>query len=73
MFYEVAPLLEELEVGYDLVPIALAKDEQKESWFTAMNPNGRTPAMLDRSDPSDPFHLFESAAMMLYICDKYKH
>lgn len=69
--WKVATLLEELEVKYDVVPVNIAKDEQKEPWFMAMNPNGRTPAMLDRSNPSEPFYLFESGAMLLYLCDKY--
>lgn len=69
--WKVAGLLEELKVRYDVVPIDLASNEQKEEWFMMMNPNGRTPAMLDRSSPDEPFTLFESGAMMLYLCDKF--
>lgn len=69
--WKVAALLEELGVAYEVVAIDIAQNTQKEPWFLAMNPNGRTPAMLDRSKPDEPFYLFESGAMLLYLCDKY--
>jgi Glutathione S-transferase, N-terminal domain len=37
--------LEELGVKYDVHPIILSKNEQKEEWFLKINPNGRIPAL----------------------------
>lgn len=69
--HKVSMLLEELGVTYDVVPIDISKNTQKEPWFLEICPNGRTPAMLDRSGSGPPFPIFESGAMLLYLCDKY--
>jgi glutathione S-transferase/GST-like protein len=60
--------LEELELPYELHPIDLASGEQKKPWFTAINPNGRIPAIVDR-DAGD-FAVFESGAIMIYLAEK---
>ncbi len=60
--------LEELEMPYEVHPIDLAKQEQKEPWFLALNPNGRIPVMVDRD--AGNFPVFESGALMLYLAEK---
>jgi GSH-dependent disulfide-bond oxidoreductase len=60
--------LEELGLPYTVRPIDLAKNVQKEPWFLAINPNGRIPAIVDRA--AGDFAVFESGAIMLYLCDK---
>jgi glutathione S-transferase len=60
--------LEELGIPYEVVGIDLGKGVQKEPWFLAINPNGRIPAIVDR-DAGD-FPVFESGAIMLYLCEK---
>jgi glutathione S-transferase len=60
--------LEELAIPYQTVGIDLGKNVQKEPWFLAINPNGRIPAIVDH-DAGD-FPVFESGAIMLYLCDK---
>ena len=60
--------LEELAIPYKAVGIDLGKAVQKEPWFLAINPNGRIPALVDH-DAGD-FPVFESGAIMLYLCDK---
>jgi hypothetical protein len=40
--------LEELALPYEVKPVALSKNEQKEDWFLKINPNGRIPAIVDR-------------------------
>ncbi len=60
--------LEELGLPYRTVGIELGKLVQKEPWFLAINPNGRIPAIIDR-DAGD-FAVFESGAIMLYLCEK---
>jgi len=60
--------LEELELPYTLHKIDLASGAQKEPWFTAINPNGRIPAIVDRGNGD--FAVFESGAIMLYLAEK---
>jgi glutathione S-transferase/GST-like protein len=66
--YKVSITLEELQLPYQLRVIDLAAGEQKQDWFTAINPNGRIPAIVDR-DQGD-FAVFESGAIMIYLADK---
>ena len=40
----------ELELPYVVKAIALSENEQKEPWFTAINPNGRIPALVDPNE-----------------------
>jgi GSH-dependent disulfide-bond oxidoreductase len=60
--------LEELELPYQLHPIDLSSGEQKKPWFTAINPNGRIPAIVDRGNGD--FAVFESGAIMIYLAEK---
>jgi glutathione S-transferase len=60
--------LEELGLPYEVRPVSLLENQQKEDWFLAINPNGRIPAIVDR-DAGD-FPVFESGAIMLYLCEK---
>lgn len=60
--------LEELGLEYRVHPISLGKNEQKEDWFLAINPNGRIPAIVDH-DEGD-FAVFESGAILVYLAEK---
>ncbi|KAL9052770.1 MAG: hypothetical protein Q9162_005190 [Coniocarpon cinnabarinum] len=64
-------LLHELNLPYNLHAISLSKNEQKEPEFLAINPNGRIPAIVDKTDVPSGRRLFESGALMLYLCEKY--
>lgn len=66
--WKVSITLEELGLPYTVHPIDFAKNEQKEPWYTAMNPNGRIPTIVDRDN--DGFTVFESGAIMIYLADK---
>ena len=67
--WKVAILLEELGVPYTVRALSLAKNEQKEAWFLAINPNGRLPALIDHA--AGDFALFESGAILIYLAEKY--
>ncbi len=60
--------LEELGLEYEVHPISLGKQEQKEPWFLAINPNGRIPAIVDHDE--DDFAVFESGAILVYLAEK---
>jgi glutathione S-transferase len=60
--------LEELELPYTMHPVDMSSGEQKKPWFTAINPNGRIPAIVDRAN--DDFAVFESGAIMMYLAEK---
>ena len=61
-------VLEELGLPYSVHPIDLGANEQKEDWFLQINPNGRIPAIVDRSE--DNFAVFESGAILVYLAEK---
>jgi GST-like protein len=66
--YKVTITLEELGLPYEVHPIDLSSGAQKEPWFTAINPNGRIPAIVDRGNGD--FAVFESGAIMLYLAER---
>nr|4ZB9_A Chain A, PcUre2p8 [Phanerodontia chrysosporium]4ZB9_B Chain B, PcUre2p8 [Phanerodontia chrysosporium]4ZB9_C Chain C, PcUre2p8 [Phanerodontia chrysosporium]4ZB9_D Chain D, PcUre2p8 [Phanerodontia chrysosporium]4ZBA_A Chain A, PcUre2p8 [Phanerodontia chrysosporium]4ZBA_B Chain B, PcUre2p8 [Phanerodontia chrysosporium]4ZBA_C Chain C, PcUre2p8 [Phanerodontia chrysosporium]4ZBA_D Chain D, PcUre2p8 [Phanerodontia chrysosporium]4ZBB_A Chain A, PcUre2p8 [Phanerodontia chrysosporium]4ZBB_B Chain len=67
--WKVAFVLEELSLSYEIVLVDVAKNEQKSPEFMKLNPNGRTPALIDHGN-SD-FVIWESNAMVQYVADKY--
>jgi glutathione S-transferase len=60
--------LEELELPYQTTAVDLSKDEQKQDWFLALNPNGRIPVIVDRDEGDLP--VFESGAIMLHLAGR---
>lgn len=67
--WKISVLLEELGATYQIIPINLAKNEQKTNEFTTINPNGRIPAIID-TDEND-LKIFESGAIMIYLAEKF--
>lgn len=63
--WKVSIALEEMGLPYDWKLIDFATNEQKSDWYTAINPNGRIPALDD-----DGFTLFESGAILMYLAEK---
>ena len=59
-------LLEELGVPYQLVRLDRAKSENQGPAYLAVNPTGKVPALIDGE-----VRIFESAAIVLYLADKY--
>ncbi|MEA3037564.1 MAG: GSH-dependent disulfide-bond oxidoreductase [Sphingomonadales bacterium] len=70
--WKVSIALEELGLPYALHVIDMAAGEQKQPWFTAINPNGRIPAIVDRDagEEGGDFAVFESGAILLYLAEK---
>ncbi|HWJ95695.1 MAG TPA: glutathione S-transferase N-terminal domain-containing protein [Telluria sp.] len=66
--HKVSIALEEMALPYTLHVLDLQSNQQKEPWFLAINPNGRIPAIVDRSD--DNFAVFESGAILIYLAEK---
>lgn len=62
---KVALLLEETGLPYELVPVDTRKGEQHEASFTAINPNAKTPALVDGDAV-----VFDSNAILLYLAEK---
>lgn len=67
--YKPVIFLEEAGVPYDLTFIDFAKKEQKAPDYVALNPNGRIPTIVDRSNGG--FAVFESGAILWYLAEKF--
>jgi len=72
---KVTILLEELLAAghpaeYDAWLIDIGKGDQFGSGFVAANPNSKIPALVDHG-ASPPQRVFESAAIMLYLAEKF--
>jgi len=66
--HKAAVTLEELELPYTVHPLKLSEHQQKEDWFTKLNPNGKIPVIVDRE--ADDFAVFESGAILIYLAEK---
>jgi GSH-dependent disulfide-bond oxidoreductase len=62
---KVALFLEEAGVPYEAIPVDTRKGEQHAPAFTAVNPNGKVPAIVDGSTT-----VFDSTAILLYLAEK---
>jgi GST-like protein len=62
---KVALLLEETGLVYEVVPIDTRKGEQLSADFLKINPNGKTPALMDGD-----IRVFDSNAILLYLAEK---
>ena len=62
---KVALYLEESGLPYEVVPVDTRKGEQHAPAFTAINPNAKTPALVDGDAV-----VFDSNAILLYLAEK---
>jgi GST-like protein len=58
-------LLEESGLPYEVVPVDTRQGEQFKPSFLAINPNAKTPAIVD-----DGVRIFDSNAILLYLAEK---
>jgi len=66
--WKVAITLEELAIPYTVRALKLSSGEQKESWYTALNPNGKIPTIVDHA--ANDFVVFESGAIQIYLAER---
>ena len=68
---KVSIALEELGLEYQPHLVTLAETDVKSDEFTALNPNGRIPALIDPNGPNgEAVELFESGAILIYLAEK---
>ena len=63
--------LAELGLPYTTRKIDMTTNEQKSPWFTAINPNGRIPALTDTHSDGKEIRVFESGSIMQYLVETY--
>ena len=66
--HKVSCTLEALELDYDTYIINLTDGDQNKPEFLKISPNGRIPAIIDKSN--NDLHIFESGAIMIYLAEK---
>lgn len=70
--HKITMFLEESGLPYRIVPVNIGKGDQFKPSFLDIAPNNRIPAIIDHepSDIGQPFSVFESGAILLYLADK---
>ncbi len=64
-------MLSEVELPYTLHHVRVMAGEQYSPAFLALNPNAKVPVIVDHEGPGgQPFTLFESGAILLYLAEK---
>jgi GST-like protein len=64
---KVALFLEEANIPYELIAVDTRKGDQHKPEFVAINPNAKTPAIVDGD-----VRVFDSNAIMIYLAEKYQ-
>ena len=64
---KVSIALEELGLEYEVHPINIGEGEQFSTEFSAISPNQKIPAIVDRENG---LHLMESGAILMYLAQK---
>ncbi|KAK3303451.1 P-loop containing nucleoside triphosphate hydrolase protein [Chaetomium strumarium] len=71
--HKISILLEELKEAYGkeytVQSVNIGKNTQKEPWYTALNPNGRIPTIIDHDRGG--FAVFEGLAILTYLARHY--
>lgn len=68
---KVSIALEEIGLPYEAHLVDITANETWTKEFLSLNPNGKIPAIIDPDGPGgEPFALFESGAILLYLAEK---
>lgn len=69
--HKTAIMLEEVGIEYELCPIDILNGKQFDPEFIRISPNNRIPAIVDTDGPNgEPYAVFESGAILLYLAEK---
>ena len=70
--HKVSIFLEEAELPYRIIPVAIGRGEQFKPDFLRISPNNRIPAIVDQNpnDGGEPIPVFESGAILVYLAAK---
>ena len=69
--HKVHIMLEEVGLEYRVHPVNINEGDQFDPDFLAISPNNKMPAIIDRDGPGgEPFSLFESGAILMYLAEK---
>ena len=64
-------MLEETGLEYNVIPIDIGRGDQFDPDFLKISPNNKMPAMVDHDGPDgQPYPMFESGAMLMYLAEK---
>ncbi|KAK0630995.1 glutathione S-transferase [Bombardia bombarda] len=69
--YKLTIAAEELGIPYNYINIDMSQGEPRSEWFTAINPNGKLPAIVHVKEDGTSVTVFESAACLLYIASEF--
>jgi GST-like protein len=70
--WKISIMLEECGLPYRVIPVDIRKGDQFKPEFLAISPNNRIPAIVDQApvDGGEPFAVFETGAILLYLAEK---
>ncbi len=66
--FKISIALEEMEIPYKVITVDFESKDQLTPSFLAINPNGRIPVIVDRSNAD--LAVFESGAILIYLAEK---
>ena len=69
--WKVSITLEELELPYQTIPVNISQGDQFSPSFLAISENAKMPALVDHDVAGDPVSIFESGAILFYLCLLY--
>jgi GST-like protein len=68
---KISIMLEETGEPYNIVPVDIGTGDQFKPDFLEISPNNKIPAIVDRDGPDgEPYALFESGAILMYLAEK---
>lgn len=70
--FKISTALELLHLPYKLVDVRLFKSDHRQPWYSEhISPSSQIPALIDIDENGEQVRMFESAAILLYLAEKY--